>query len=152
MQFLSRLQASHGHVASQLTVLYRLTIICSLVLLVAGCGNPSGRQPISGRITFKGKPLDQGRIRFEPIAASHMSGAMIVDGNYVIPGKKGIPPGKYRVEISSGDLQAERKPSSDPYASPPPPPERIPAKYNTKSELIFESTEDGPFEFNVDIP
>jgi hypothetical protein len=54
------------------------------VVVVAGCGNSEGRQPISGTITLKGVPLDNGLIEFFPQEGDTgtRGGAAIKDGKY----------------------------------------------------------------------
>src|SRR6516225_9657730 len=91
----------------------RAFTLIDLVVLVAtsaaaGCGNaPDGRQKISGTITLKGVPLDEGQIEFIPKGDSSAkeirtrSGALIKNGSYVIPKDKGPVPGTYQVVISS---------------------------------------------------
>jgi hypothetical protein len=156
------------------------TLIDLVVLLAAcaaaGCGNaPDGRQRISGTITLKGVPLDEGLIEFIPKAETGSgvvnsktpdsssvagkeiatrSGALIKDGRYVIPQDKGLLPGTYKVVISSVEGNA-------PEATPGVPPgptkkgrakDRIPADYNRTTKQIVEVTKEGPNEFNYTIP
>ncbi len=126
--------------------------LCLCVVLV-GCGetNELGRLPVTGSVTLKGKPLDQGTIEFAPTGETGVSGgAMIADGDYQIPGDKGLPPGMYTVRISSADEtsgEAEKLPGeSDAMAE-----ERIPAKYNTESKITREVKSNGENKFDFKI-
>jgi hypothetical protein len=67
------------------------------MLLAGGCGDPTGgRQRISGPVTWKRMPLDEGVIEFHAqgdAAPGHVrtrSGALIKDGRYLIPKDKGL--------------------------------------------------------------
>lgn len=126
--------------------------LCLCVVLV-GCGetNELGRLPVTGSVTLKGKPLDQGTIEFAPTGETGVSGgAMIAAGDYQIPGDKGLPPGMYTVRISSAAEESgrvEQAPGeSDTVAE-----ERIPAKYNTDSEITVEVKSDGENKFDFKI-
>jgi len=129
-----------------------LAIVAAVAVSGCGPGNPLHRQPISGEVTLDGEPLDRGRIKFRPQGSDRGigSGDVIRDGRYAIPTLKGLPPGKYRVEINA--------PQED--TSPPPddlPPgtpvfrvgiERIRARYHTESELSIDVSADGRNEFD----
>jgi hypothetical protein len=87
-------------------------------------------------------------------AKAFASGAMIKDGEYHIPQAKGLPPGKYHVEISSPDLKAppiiaRTAPGEPP--SPPTAPERIPAEYNASSTKTVELAAGKENRFDFDI-
>jgi hypothetical protein len=131
------------------------------LLLAGGCGDSTGgRQEISGTVTLKGQPLDEGFIQFLPLdnaspdQLATRSGAMIQNGKYLIPKEKGLVPGKYRVVISSGE---KKGPISDAEAGGPGPKsifskERIPADYNLKTKQVVEVKEGGPNQFDYAIP
>ena len=144
----------------------RAFTLIDLVVLVAasaaaGCGNaPDGRQKISGTITLKGVPLDEGLIEFIPKGDSSAkgvatrSGALIKDGRYVIPQDKGLVPGAYKVVISAVEGN-----TPEPTPGVPPGPtkkgrakDRIPADYNRTTKQIVEVTKEGPNEFYYTIP
>ena len=76
-----------------------------LLLLFAGCGPRSDRLAVSGEVALDGAPLDEGSIRLTSTGNGKLfaSGAMIKNGNFHVPQEKGLPPGTYRVEISSPD-------------------------------------------------
>jgi hypothetical protein len=138
----------------------RTWLLCGVFVLpgVGGCGAQGpARHEITGRITYKGQPVDEGFINFEPQDGQpSRDGAMILAGDYRIPKEKGLFPGKYRVVIIIGDgLSGEGSASPD---APPRPrggtpgKERAPPEFNRQSKLVREVTADGPNQFDFDIP
>jgi len=128
---------------------FSVAVVASLTL--AGCGPKTNRQPVSGRVAFDGQPLEQGSIQFilaEP--AGMAGGARIDQGSYSLPGLQGLEVGKYKVSISSpeikppgtGDPMQNRDPSNR---------ERIPVRYNTRTELTAEVIAEGPNSFDFDL-
>lgn len=74
-----------------------------------GCGDDTGigkRYPVSGRVTFKGESLKEGRIVFQPADATNGRSASgeIRDGSYRLttlnPGD-GALPGQYKVTVTA---------------------------------------------------
>jgi len=133
-----------------------LCVAAAVAIGVAGCGraNPRDRLPISGKVTLDGAPLDQGAIQFTPLAGKDTvgSGAVIKDGKYETPALRGLPVGKYRVRINSAQADPSAPaPKPDAFMSGGPTVERIPAKYNRKSEEVVEVTAGGPNVFDYDI-
>jgi hypothetical protein len=130
-----------------------------LLLLVGGCGDSAGgRQEISGTVTLRGQPLDQGIIEFHPLdnpSSDQLvtkSGAMIKDGKYLIPKAQGLVPGKYRVVLSSGDQKASLSEAGDPGPKSIFSKERIPADYNLNTKQVVEVKKGGPNQFDYVIP
>ena len=114
-----------------------------------GCGGDSGSGLIGGAIfgtvTLDGAPLEHGTIRIKWSGSA--AGADIANGKFAIPANVGPIPGKHRVEISSQE-GGSKVTSTDPTkamgeASGPPPTKRIPAKYNSASELTAEVKSSG---------
>jgi hypothetical protein len=128
-----------------------LALVC-----VAGCGkgDSSGRVAISGSVTFQGKPLDQGTIQFtsaDPGGKQAISGGMIKDGKFGLPADKGVPPGKYRVRITSTDAGAAAAPAM-PGDPAPVAKERIPPEYSSpdsKQEVTVTAGGKNEFQFDV---
>jgi hypothetical protein len=72
-----------------------------------------------------------------------------------VPKSHGLGSGTYEVRISSGERGTDIRKQLDPeQAGGEPYPiarERIPARYNTKSELRIEVKASGPFTFDFDL-
>jgi hypothetical protein len=71
--------------------------------LAAGCGDNRGRVPVTGVVSFDGKPLESGNIRFGGDQGAAGAGA-IVNGEFSLNesgSQSGVLPGKYDVLIAS---------------------------------------------------
>ncbi len=121
-----------------------------------GCGSGDGlpRQPISGTVALDGRPLDGGRIEFQPVGPGVATGAAIEQGSYRVAREAGPTPGRYRVNISSpvetgGPSEPE---GSAPGRGQPGATERIPARYNASSTLTVEvkANSTDPIDFTLD--
>lgn len=136
-----------------LTVLPLMLVAVSLAEYLSR--NPLGRQAISGKVTFDGKPLGHGMIEFWPEGSAEgrvTSGTVIAEGTYQIETLQGLPPGKYRVRIFSpeGDPN-EPPPTGAPGPGGKPGIERIPAKYNVDSDLTVLVVAGQATEFDIAI-
>ena len=76
-----------------------LTLIGSIFL--AGCSSATDSQVVHGRVSVGDQSPDSGEIRLVPIEGTpgSVNAAVIVDGEYRIEGRGGVPVGNYRVEI-----------------------------------------------------
>jgi hypothetical protein len=134
-----------------------VVVCCVGVASTVGCkkADTGGRLAVSGTVKFQGSPLDQGTIEFTSSGGGPtvFTGGMIKDGSYSVPAEKGLPPGTYRVKISSvagGAAPAEEMPGM-PAEGAAPPEERIPAEYNSATTQEVTVTSDGPNKFDFDI-
>jgi hypothetical protein len=93
-----------------------------LAVLAAGCGGETGRDamaPVSGRVTYAGRPVTAGRIIFYPEDGRRMAmSAIDASGNYALTtfeSQDGAFLGKYKVvvdavrEIASGPATPENE-------------------------------------------
>jgi hypothetical protein len=80
------------------------------VLIIASCGSEEDvfgkRYPVSGTVTYNGKPLEKGGISFVPedIKSNFGASGAIVDGKYTLSTggeQDGAPAGKYKVTVTS---------------------------------------------------
>jgi hypothetical protein len=117
-------------------------LLLSLLPLALGCGepNPLGRRPIHGQITLNGKLVDYGSIQFMPEDPDHgvATGAMIENGSYRTKLTDGLPPGSYKVMITSPDRSKVEKVEGPPGDQRSFAVELIPKKYNLQSTLKIE--------------
>lgn len=130
-----------------------LTAVCLLSL--AGCAkkDTNGRMPITGKVTFQGAPLDNGSIQFVAEAGGQQgSGAVITNGEYTVPSRAGLPPGKYKVLISSGNPGEPIPEGQAPGESGPPVEDRIPPEFNVNSDKFVDVSADKENKFDFDIP
>lgn len=123
--------------------------------LLEGCGgNALGRYAISGSVKVDGAPLDKGNISFQPVSDGQTSsGAVISGGIFSVPRDKGLPAGKYRVEINAaaGGGPGAADANAAPGDAPPPPKELIPAEWNESSTHTIDVKKEGPFNFSFEI-
>jgi hypothetical protein len=115
-----------------------------MALLVAGCRGDRGpeRIVVSGKVTYNGKPVGEGEIRFMPVATSAvpMAGADIKDGQYQIGLRGGVPVGTHNVQIEGFRIDTSRLQPGQP--APRSARDRgvpfiqyIPKRFNLNSEL-----------------
>jgi hypothetical protein len=131
----------------------RVFILFLLAVGLIGCG-AGARRPITGTVTFRGQPLDHGRIQFftttkRPIA---VGGAMIENGKYTLPGDFGLDPGTYRIQLDSMEPDPTYKPKPGEMLSVPPTRNRLPDRYGAGSTITVQVTPGGPnqFDFNIE--
>ena len=113
------------------------SLVIAAMFCSSGCG-PSvpPTYPVSGTITYDGKPVTDGDILFVPLDRSLGPDAGKIDGGkYTLQAKAG----KCRVEITALDIGPDTPIiQGSPVAS-----NYIPARYNSKTELIVEVSADG---------
>ncbi|MEO2049224.1 MAG: hypothetical protein ABGX16_21910 [Pirellulales bacterium] len=80
-------------------------VLCLLIifsfLFLAGCGSTDGPRIVYGRVTVGNDIPDTGEVRFMPVEGTRgsVNVALIVNGEYRIEGRGGVPLGNYRIEI-----------------------------------------------------
>lgn len=110
------------------------------LLLAAGCSGLDGRCGAEGRVTFDGRPVEEGVIVLVPAAgaAGPTAGAEIRGGRYAIPAACGPLAGRpHRVEITGYRKTGRRLPEVP--GGPPAYDEKvnfIPGWYNVASTLV----------------
>lgn len=135
-------QDRHRPVASALPgVTIRLFACALMVITSGGCGR-SGieRTVVSGKVTYRAQPIKRGQIRFVPTKGSKgpVSGDDIVDGEYLVDAKGGVPVGTHsvRIEAYRDETRVPRVPM------PPGMPDSLvvktqylPDRFNTRTQL-----------------
>jgi hypothetical protein len=116
----------------------RACICLAWLVPLAGCGAGTGAT-VSGRITLDSSPLDDATISFVPTAGGQREAAWatVKEGHYSISTSEGLGPGRFRVEVRALRATGDKSIQADP-TLPTPSKEVVPAKYNTKSELVAE--------------
>jgi hypothetical protein len=108
-----------------------------LLFVGQGCVAENSRQPVSGVVTFQGKPLDNGTITFLSTGsnAGPVCGAPVVGGRFTVPAEQGLAPGTYKVTISAPEPGGTLTPEQKAAGASANAKESLPAKYNDASEL-----------------
>lgn len=124
-----------------------------LTLAVAGCGglhDEPQRVPVAGQVTYDGRPVADGRIRFEPAGRTKgpVSGGAIADGRFLIDHKGGVPVGRQRVHIEAYRTVEHARP--DPVEGPLRV-QFLPERYNVNSTLEI-AIKPGTSEIDRDFP
>ena len=84
-------------------------LVVPALLVMASCGNDDGlgkRYPVSGTVTYNGKPLEKGEISFvsEDLTKNYGATGTITNGSYTLStggNEDGAQAGKYKVTIKS---------------------------------------------------
>ena len=109
-----------------------------------------------GTVTFEGKPVDLGSVRFVPIEGTSgpASVGQVIDGNYRVEARGGVVLGKHRVEVE-GSNRTGRQVSGHNGLEPGMVDETLsvgPPEYTgSKSPLVFELTADCDGQFDIDL-
>lgn len=106
-----------------------------LAPLALGCGGDGDLGRVSGNVTMDGAPLPDALVTFSPTApgGSPSAGRTDSSGNYNLTFSRdtqGAVIGEHKVTITT---YSEGDPGADP--PDPPTPEKVPARYNIKTEL-----------------
>jgi hypothetical protein len=97
----------------------KITAACAAglaLLIVIGCADDSGlakRYPVSGKVSYNGKPVPQGRIDFAPAKGGEGRAASgdIADGSYSLTTATtgdGAIPGPYKVSVIAKERPATK--------------------------------------------
>jgi len=134
------------------------------LLAVLGCGkNTGGRVEVNGEVRFKGQPLKDGILMFEPAEGQDTQAQIpITDGSYSIYRESGLKPGKYLIRITAGDGTTPVNVINPDEGPGPTGPkggkntniiskDLIPEKWNTKSKEYRTVTSDSPNKIDFDI-
>jgi hypothetical protein len=132
--------------------------IAGILIATPGCGDKQkSLAPVSGVVTFNGKPLSGGSVSFQPIAppgsniAGKGSGALCDNqGRFqltTIDGKPGAVVGEHKVRIY-GPKTKQIAASDDSSSGSP---EIIPRRYNFDTELTFTVPAEGADKADFDL-
>lgn len=120
----------------------RVSALCMLAVLttlaLAGCHADRGpdRVVVSGTITYQGKPLPAGSIRFVPLDASLPGAAAnIVDGKYRADNKGGVPVGTHKIQIEGCERSVLKPNEEGPPVGKGRGRQYLPKRYNADTQL-----------------
>lgn len=139
----------HSHTLRFQKLLLACAIISSSFLGLCGCNADLETTTVNGTVAYRGKLLDHGSLRFFGATNRPLGAVIQPDGSYSIS----LPPGDYRVSVSSPPKMPA---NADPKDDTPPPPNRnaLPARYSqvTKSDLkISLQLQEESQEWNLDL-
>lgn len=125
--------------------------LIAAIVSITGCGGKYDAS-VKGAITFDGKPLPRGTIKFLPAQSGPAAYGMVEsDGSYsIMTGRdNGLPPGDYTVTVVANEPSV---PGSNPSLPPAPGKPITPPWYRdqAKSPLKY-SVKPGRNEFNMDL-
>ena len=130
-----------------------LSVLLAAIVFLVGCGPDDGltRVRVFGSVTYQGKPVRDGQVRFcpESRAAGPLSIAPLKEGKYAFDHHGGVPVGTHTIRIRAWDPEL-------PLPQGPTDPERpqlLPAKYNLESEIMLKIEEQGGWlekDFNLE--
>jgi len=81
-----------------------VVVVALSAAMTAGCGDGSlPSKPVHGTVTVGGEKVDAGEVRFVPVDGTPgpTSVGTIVEGEYRIDARGGVPLGKHRVEVEA---------------------------------------------------
>jgi hypothetical protein len=125
-------------------------VLAALALVGCGKSNPFGAVPVSGKVTYRGQPVDQAIVTFAPEGDTRPATAITVaDGsfNLMTLDAEGAMPGRYVALVRKTEIPPEPAQGTSMEealklnARPPPAPKSLlPAKYGDaqRSPLKFE--------------
>jgi hypothetical protein len=125
-----------------------------------GCGSSYQMAPVSGKVTLNGQPLANATVAFNPVpkpqsktsdAGPHSVSKTNEKGEFTLQtttGENGALVGEHTVAISSIiEDQGDGRPPRGGW----PLKDKIPARYNSKSELTFAVPSGGSTQANFDL-
>ena len=114
----------------------RTTVLLSLLslALLAGCGESKSVQPVTGTVTYQGKPLDHGMVSFFPAGARPIGAPIGSAGTYQCE----LPPGQYQAIVVAPPKLPEGFKEGD--RLPPPDPNALPAKFGRQQSSGLSAT------------
>jgi len=128
----------------------------AILACLVGCGQ-GGRQPVTGSVSYQGKPLDGAMVSFlatdgSGVITGQVAGALVRDGRFTIPPEQGLEPGVYRVSISAPEPGGVLTPEEKMAGASPRAKEGLPEKCNAATTLTAEVKAGGPnhFDFKLD--
>lgn len=108
-------------------------LLVMTVLAVTGCGRSGNVAKVNGTVTLDGAPLSDALVTFSPKQGAPSRGRTDSSGRYALQYTRDIE----GAEIGEHTVSITTASAGNPDAEPPvaPTPEKVPVKYNAKTEL-----------------
>lgn len=120
---------------------------------LVGCSHGLQREPVSGTVKYKGKPIVIGSVTFVPVpeGGATYPNAVIRDGKFNMTATDGPVAGRYKLRFSGYDKEVlgPVNPGSGP--TPEPPKEILPARYTADSTYEVDVKVGGPNVFDINL-
>ena len=123
--------------------------------VVGGCSQGPVPVGVTGEVTLDGKPISEGRVRFEPLDAKQGQSrdVAIHEGKFALPASEGQLSGlEFKVIINAFRKTGRKYPNADMAASYDEVIQYLPDQYNSASTLravISPDEEENHFEFHL---
>jgi hypothetical protein len=140
--------------------LTRLLVGVAVVSMMIGCGGSERFAPVSGKVTLNGNPLAHATVSFQPFAKTGSieagegsTGKTNEKGEFTLSsstGKRGALLGKHGVSISALDPQIGEHDTRPPRGGWPRA-DKVPSRYNAKTELTFDVPSGGTNKADFDL-
>lgn len=111
-------------------------LVVPMLLMAVGCGSSDPNLiPIRGTVSYQGKPLNDGFIRFVPSENSQapVRVAPVVAGSYELAETRSLLPGTYQIQIEG--FEGSDIPASDPSQPGESRRQILPPQYNAKTKI-----------------
>ncbi|QEG42356.1 hypothetical protein [Roseimaritima ulvae] len=126
-------------------MLFRAGIGCLALstLCLLGCGGPGlpPMHPVSGTVTFAGKPIENGSIVFDPVGGQGVAAMGTIENGQI---KAEVPAGEKILRITAMRETAEQDQYGEVVTE-----SYIPEKYNVNSQIKQTVSADGANQFDI---
>jgi hypothetical protein len=110
----------------------RWIALAAIFLLWTGCGDHTGKERVTGHVSFRGEPLTNASVMFYPISGRPET-ATIADGDYSAQ----LAPGDYTVQLNVGVDVPKGYKEGEPL---PPPKFKLPEEYTNRTKSILKAS------------
>jgi hypothetical protein len=128
-------------------VIRAAALLAAANLLVLGCGGDDEigkRYPVSGTVTYNGKPVEKAQVTFQPVKAElRAASGTVQDGKYTLStagNNDGAMPGSYQVTVVAKEVDPAKLKSTNPML----PPQALAKKANLAAKSLLPTKYSSP--------